>query len=170
MRRFLSGSRITIFAAALIVAVATVLVYQPAWDAGFIWDDDRYVTHNPLLQAPDGLWRIWFSLDAPSQYFPLTYTILRLARAIWGLNPTGYHALSLFLHIANAVLVWRILLRLGVPGAWLAAAMFAVHPVQVESVAWISELMNVLMRFFFLLAVSMWAEYVDPRGQPRLLC
>jgi tetratricopeptide (TPR) repeat protein len=150
----------------LLLCAMTIVAYAPAWHGAFLWDDDRYVTHNPLLAAPDGLSRIWFSLDAPSQYFPLTYTVLRLARSIWGLNPTGYHALSLVLHIANAILLWRILLRLKLPGAWLAAAIFALHPVQVESVAWISELKNVLMGFFFLLTILMWVEYVDPRGRP----
>src|SRR5436309_7843865 len=64
--------RIVVFA--LILATATIFAYRPAWNGDFIWDDDKYVTKNPLLTAPDGLWRIWFSLDSPSQYFPLTYT------------------------------------------------------------------------------------------------
>ena len=98
-----------------------------------------YVTENPLLTAPDGLRRIWFSLDSPSQYFPLTYTTFYMERGLWGLNPAGYHLVNLLLHAANALLVWRLLTRLRVPGAWLAAAIFALHPVQVESVAWITR-------------------------------
>ncbi len=148
--------------AALLVA-ATILAYQPAWDAGFIWDDDDYVTHNPLLSAPDGLKRIWFSTDSPSQYFPLVYTTFRLEHALWGLNATGYHWVNLLMHAANALLVWRLLLRLGVPGAWLGAAIFALHPVQVESVAWISELKNVQSLAFSLLALLAWVEFVDGR-------
>jgi protein O-mannosyl-transferase len=169
MRRFPSGSRITILAAALIMAVATVLVYQPAWNAGFIWDDDRYVTNNPLLSAGDGLWRIWFSLDAPSQYFPLSYTLLRVGHVLWGLNPAGFHWLNIVLHVCNLFLVWRVLARLNVAGSWLAAAIFALHPVQVESVAWISEVKNLLMGFFFLLAVLAWIEYVDSQGRRRVI-
>jgi len=145
----------------------TILVYRPAWHGGFIWDDDRYVTNNYLLIAPDGLRRIWFSLDAPSQYFPLTYTVLRLERLWWDLHPSGYHWTNILLHLANAFLVWGLLARLRVPGAWLAGAIFALHPVQVESVAWISELKNVLMGFFFLLTVLIWAEYVNARSKHR---
>ena len=154
---------------ALGLCLLTILIYRPAWHGGFIWDDDRYVTHNHLLTAPDGLRRIWFSLDAPSQYFPLTYTVLRIERSLWGLNPTGYHWVNILLHVANALLVWRVLSRLKIPGASLAAAVFAVHPVQVESVAWISELKNVLMGFFFLLTLWMWIEYVDPTRRHRSL-
>jgi len=147
----------------LILAVVTMLAYQPAWNGGFIWDDDEYVANNELLTAPDGLRRIWFSLDAPSQYFPLVYTTFRIERALWGLHPFGYHWVNLLLHVVNALLVWRLLVRLKVPGAWLAAAIFALHPVQVESVAWITELKNVLMGFFFLLTLLAWIEFLDER-------
>ncbi len=143
------------------LAALTLLAYLPVWHAGFIWDDDAYVTANPLLTAPDGLRRIWFTLDSPSQYFPLTYTWLRLERGLWGLHPAGYHGVNLLLHTANALLLWRLLKRLALPGAWLAAALFALHPVQVESVAWVSELKNVLMLFFYLLAVRAWVEFQE---------
>jgi len=143
-----------------LVAV-TMIAFQPVWHAGFIWDDDLYVTANPLLTAPEGLRRIWFSLDSPSQYFPLTYTSFYMERGLWGLNPTGYHLVNLLLHSANALLVWRVLAGLRVPGAWLAAAIFALHPVQVESVAWITERKNVLMGFFFLLTLLAWLNFID---------
>jgi tetratricopeptide (TPR) repeat protein len=151
----------------LTLAAVTIFVYQPAWNGGFIWDDDQYVTKNPLLTAPDGLWRIWFSLDAPSQYFPLTYTMFRIEHALWGLDPTGYHWINLFLHVANALLLWWLLARLKIPGAWLAAGIFALHPVQVESVAWITERKNVLMGFFFLLTLLAWTQFVDERERRR---
>jgi tetratricopeptide (TPR) repeat protein len=167
MGHFLSTSRFRAVLGAVILCVLTVLVYRPAWHGGFLWDDDRYVTENHLLTAPDGLHRVWFSLDAPSQYFPLTYTVLRIERALWDLNPTGYHWINILVHAANACLVWAVLARLNVRGAWLAAAVFALHPVQVESVAWISELKNVLMGFFFLLTLLAWIEYVDPRRSSR---
>jgi len=153
--------------AAATLAAWTIFAYWPAWHGGFIWDDDRYVTHNYLLIAPDGLCRIWFSLDAPSQYFPLAYTVLRIERSLWDLNPVGYHWVNIVLHLGNALLVWCVLARLKVPGAWLAAAIFALHPVQVESVAWISELKNVLMGFFFLLTLLTWIEYVDATHKHR---
>ena len=149
----------------LFLVVLTLIAYHPAWHAGFIWDDDVYVTGNPLLTAPDGLWRIWFSLDSPSQYFPLTYTTFYVEHGLWGLNPAGYHWVNLLLHAANALLVWRLLERLRVPGAWLAAAVFALHPVQVESVAWITERKNVLMGFFFLLTLWAWIKFIE--GQSK---
>src|SRR5256886_4643479 len=145
------------------LAAVTVLAYRPAWNGGFIWDDDDCVTNNELLTAPDGLRRIWFSLDSPSQYFPLVYSTFRIEHALWGLNPAGYHWTNLLLHVANALLVWRLLARLKIPGAWLAGAIFALHPVQVESVAWITERKNVLMGFFFLLALLAWTAFVDQR-------
>ena len=143
------------------LVLAIVFAYQQAWHAGYIWDDDFYLTGNRLLTAPDGLRRIWFSLDSPSQYFPLVYTTFRIEHALWGLNPTGYHLVNILLHAANALLLWRLLRRLRVPGAWLAAAFFALHPVQVESVAWITERKNVLMGFFFLLSILSWVKFLD---------
>ena len=147
----------------VLLAALTIFAYRPAWNGGFLWDDDVYITNNELLTAPDGLRRIWFSLDSPSQYFPLVYSTFRIEHALWGLNPTGYHWVNLLLHVANALLVWRVLARLNVPGAWLAGAIFALHPVQVESVAWITERKNVLMGFFFLLTLLAWLAFVDER-------
>lgn len=166
MAAFLHSSRNRAWLLGLLLVAATLLAYQPAWHAGFIWDDDEYVTNNPLLSAPDGLQRIWFSLDSPSQYFPLTYTVFRIERSLWGLNSTGFHWVNILLHAANALLVWRLLRRLSVPGAWLAAAIFALHPVQVESVAWVTELKNVLSLFLFLPALLAWVEFVEDRPKP----
>src|ERR1700690_1159134 len=159
-----SGRRNWLFGLRLVSAI--IIAYQPVWHGGFIWDDDDYVINNQLLTAPDGLKRIWFSLDSPSQYFPLTYTTFRMERSLWGLNRTGYHWVNILLHATNALLVWRLLRRLAVPGAWLAAALFALHPVQVESVAWITERKNVLSLFFFLLALLAWIEFVEDRPKP----
>jgi tetratricopeptide (TPR) repeat protein len=164
-RLFSARSRACFFA--LLLAVVTILAYRPAWNGGFIWDDDYYVTNNDLLIAPDGLRRTWFSLDSPSQYFPLVYTTFRIERAVWGLNPLGYHWVNILLHVANALLLWRLLARLNIPGAWLAGAIFALHPVHVESVAWITERKNVLMGFFFLLTLLAWIRFIDERTKPR---
>src|SRR6266508_3398474 len=146
---------------ALVLAAVTISASRPAWHGGFLWDDDVYITNNELLTAPDGLRRIWFSLDSPSQYFPLVYTTFRIEHALWGITPTGYHWVNLLLHIGNALLVWLVLTRLNVPGAWLTGAIFALHPVQVESVAWITERKNVLMGFFFLLTLLAWIAFTD---------
>ncbi|HEY3862348.1 MAG TPA: tetratricopeptide repeat protein [Verrucomicrobiae bacterium] len=156
---------------ALVLAAAVVLAYQPAWHAGFVWDDDVYVTHNSLLTAPDGLKRIWFSTDSPSQYFPLAYTVLRAEHGLWGLAGSGYHWVNIILHAANALLLWGLLRRLRWPAAWLAAALFALHPVQVESVAWVTELKNVLSLFCCLLAAWAWVEFAEDRpGAWRYYC
>ena len=149
----------------LILAVVTILAYQHAWHGGFLWDDDAYIINNELLTAPDGWQRIWFSLDSPSQYFPFTYSTFRIEHALWGLDTTGYHWVNLLLHVGNALLVWAVLARLKVPGSWLAAAIFALHPVQVESVAWITERKNVLMGFFFLMTLLAWIAFVDKRSR-----
>ena len=159
----LASPRGRAWAFGLLLAALTIFAYRPSWNGGFLWDDDDYITHNELLTAPDGLRRIWFSLDSPSQYFPLVYTTFRIEHALWGLNPTGYHWVNLVLHVANALLVWRVLARLNVPGSWLAGAIFALHPVQVESVAWITERKNVLMGFFFLLTLLAWIAFIDER-------
>lgn len=161
------GSPLFGWIVAAVIAVATVFAYKPAWNGGFIWDDDDYVVHNELLSAPDGLCRIWFSFDSPSQYFPLVYTTFRIEHALWGLNSSGYHWINLLLHVANALLLWRVLVRLKVTGAGLAAAIFALHPVQVESVAWITERKNVLMGLFFLTAVRAWIEFVCASSRRR---
>ena len=160
-RIFSPRGRALIFA--VVLAAVTILAYRPAWHGGFLWDDDDYIIKNELLTAPHGWQRIWFSLDSPSQYFPLTYSTFRIEHALWGLNTTGYHWVNLLLHVGNALLVWAVLARLGVPGSWLAAAIFALHPVQVESVAWITERKNVLMGFFFLLTLLAWIAFVDER-------
>src|SRR5215469_13130020 len=162
-RVFSSRGRALIFA--FVLAAVTILAYRPAWHGGFLWDDDAYIINNELLTAPDGWQRIWFSLDSPSQYFPFTYSTFRIEHALWGLNTTGYHWVNLLLHVGNALLVWAVLARLKVPGSWLAAAIFALHPVQVESVAWITERKNVLMGLFFLLTLLAWIVFVDERSR-----
>src|SRR5215510_1954935 len=161
--RRISSSRGRGLIFAVVLAAVTMVAYRPAWHGGFLWDDDDYIIKNELLTAPNGWQRIWFSLDSPSQYFPFTYSTFRVEHALWGLNTTGYHWVNLLLHLGNALLVWAVLARLKVPGSWLAAAIFALHPVQVESVAWITERKNVLMGFFFLLTLLAWIAFVDER-------
>lgn len=127
-----------------------VIAYVPVYRAGFIWDDDDYVTENSTLRDAAGLWRIWTDPAATPQYYPLVHTTFWLEYRAWGLWPAGYHVTNVLLHGLNAILLWRILsvLSLPPPVAWLAAAVFAVHPVHVESVAWITERKNVLSAAF----------------------
>ena len=138
---------------ALVLVIITFVVYQPVWHAGFIWDDDLHVTQNVNLRSLHGLYRIWFEPLADQQYYPLQLTGFWIEYHLWGLHPFGYHAVNILLHALNAVLLWMALQQLEVPGAWLAAAVFAVHPVQVKSVAWVSELKNLLSTTFYFAAM-----------------
>jgi tetratricopeptide (TPR) repeat protein len=138
----------------LILAVVTMMAYQPAWHGELLWDDDACVT-PPELRSLDGLRRIWFQPRATGQYYPLSYTSYWIQQRLWGDSPTGYHLVSLLLHIGCVVLVLKILRFLRVPGAELAAIIFALHPVNVETVAWISERKNTLSGLFGL-AASLW--------------
>ena len=131
-----------------LVLVLMITAYAPALRGGYIWDDDDYVTRNETLLSADGLWRIWSDPSATPQYYPLVHTSFWIEQHLWGLNPAAYHWTNVLLHALNAVLAWLVLRRLSVPGAWLAAAIFALHPVHVESVAWITERKNVLSGAF----------------------
>jgi len=137
----------------LLLILATITAYLPVWHAGFIFDDNTCVTQNPLLYSLDGLRQIWASPGVTLQYYPLTFTVFWLEYHLWGLNPLGYHLVNVSLHAVNAILFWLILRRLGVPGAWLAAAIFALHPVCVETVAWVTEHKNTLSGVFYLSSI-----------------
>jgi Tfp pilus assembly protein PilF len=133
------------------IVIAVVLVYLPAFRADFVWDDEQLVTSNPLLRSFSGLAEIW-SGGRTADYFPITNTVFWIEHHIFGENAAGYHAVNIVLQTADALLLWLVLRRLNVPGAWLAGLIFGIHPVHAESVAWISELKNVLAMFFALLS------------------
>ncbi len=149
-----SASRLRVPLAVALLFGATLLAYLPAVHGGFIWDDDAHVT-RPDLRPVHGLWRIWFELGATQQYYPLVHSAFWVGHRLFGDNPVGYHLVNILLHASAAGLAWRILRRLAIPGAYLAAAVFALHPVHVESVAWITELKNTLSAVFYL--ASAWA-------------
>lgn len=152
-------------AGALLLALMTFAAYVPAMRGGFVWDDDKYVADNPHLREEGGLRRIWLTTES-EQYYPLVFTSFWLEYRLYGLNPAGYHIVNVALHAANAVLVWLLLRRLGVPGAWLAGAVFALHPVHAESVAWVTERKNVLSGLFYLLSLGCWLRF-DASGGRR---
>src|SRR5258706_8200092 len=146
-------------AGAALITLLTVVAYLPALHAGFIWDDDSYVTENPTLRSVDGLAAIWFKPGATYQYYPLVFTSFWVERHLWGSPPFGYHLVNVLLHAVNAVLLWRVLRRLEIQGSWWAAAIFALHPVNVESVAWVTECKNTLSGLFYLLAALAWFRF-----------
>ncbi|MDQ2919195.1 MAG: tetratricopeptide repeat protein, partial [Verrucomicrobiota bacterium] len=149
-----------------VLVLAVFVVYLLAWNGGFLWEDRLYASTNPLLTAADGWWKIWFTLESPAQYFPLTHTVFRLEKIFWGSSLTSYHLLNIALHAGGALVLWRLLRRLEIPAPWLGAALFALHPVQVETVAQISELKNVLMGLCFLASLFFWVRFrADRQGK-----
>ncbi|HUB67574.1 MAG TPA: tetratricopeptide repeat protein [Candidatus Methylacidiphilales bacterium] len=147
------------FALALIFVI--VLIYTPVWRAGFIWDDDAFVTANPCIIGPLGLKEIWTTSAA--DICPLALTTVWVEHTLWGLAPLPYHLINVFLHAACAVVLWRILRGLQIPGAWLGAALWAFHPVQTESVAWITEIKNMQSALFFLLSILFFVKYLKTK-------
>jgi tetratricopeptide (TPR) repeat protein len=147
---------------AALIAVAVFIVYWPAHNGGFIFDDESLLTFSPIIKASDGLYRYWFTTEA-LDYWPVTNSSFWLEWRLWGMNPTGYHVTNLMLHIADALLVWLVLQKLAVPWPWLAALLFALHPVNVESVAWISQRKNLLAMLFFLCSIWSWLQGEENR-------
>ncbi len=133
----------------LILFVATIAAYLPALKGGFIWDDPDYVTNNHALRSAEGLWDIWTNPRSIPQWYPLVHTSYWIEYHLWGLDPFGYHLVNVLLHAGGALLLWKLLTKLKVPGAWLAAAIFALHPIHVESVAWVTERKNTLSAFLY---------------------
>ena len=125
---------------------------------GFVWDDGIYITGNPLVKAPDGLYRFWFTTEA-FDYYPMTWSLWSLEWRQWSEAAAGYHLISVLLNAINAVLLWLVLRRLDIPGAWFAAVVFAIHPVNVASVAWISEQKNTLAMLFCVQAVLFYLRF-----------
>lgn len=138
------------------------VVYWPALHGAMLWDDDAHMT-RPELRNAFGFARIWFELGATQQYYPVMHSAFWLQHWLWGDDTTGYHVVSLLLHAGSAGLIMVLMRRLRLAGAWLAAALFALHPVCVESVAWISELKNTLSTFFYLLSLLAWLKFDDTR-------
>ena len=136
---------------ALVLAAFVFIAYSQVFRAGFIWDDESHLTRNPCVVGPLGLKEIWTSTQAV--YYPLVLTTFWFLHDVVGLNPLPYHLLNVLLHAASAILLWRLLRLLQVRGAWLGAALWALHPVMVQSVAWITELKNTQSCLFYLLSI-----------------
>ncbi|HXT68318.1 MAG TPA: tetratricopeptide repeat protein [Vicinamibacterales bacterium] len=132
--------------------LATLLAYSPAWHGGLLWDDDAHLTKE-ALRSWNGLWRIWFDIGATQQYYPVVHSAFWIFQRLWGAETFGYHIVNIVLHATSALVVALIMRRLAIPGAVLAAFLFALHPVHVESVAWMTELKNTLSGVFYLTAM-----------------
>ena len=153
-----------------LIVLLVLLAYLPAMRGGLVWDDDSWTTNlSALFQNASGLWSIWCNPNALQQYYPLTGTTFWIDYHLWGFWTFPYHVENVLLHALAALLFWRLLLRLQLPGAWLAAALFALHPVMVESAAWITERKNVLSLALYLgalLAYERFAPWVTNDQQP----
>jgi len=145
---------------AALLVVLTLAAYAPAMRAGYIWDDEYLIIDSPDMRSAAGLFRIWFTTQR-HDYYPVTWSFFWCERHLWGTSPAGYHVVNILLHAAGALLVWRVLARLAIPGAWLAAVLFAVHPVTVASVAWIAEGKNTLALVFYALASLLYLQADD---------
>ena len=149
----------------LALLALTLAAYWPALLGDFVWDDDAHVT-KMALRSLDGLRDIWFKLGATQQYYPLLHSAFWIEAKLWGDYVLGYHLVNVLLHVIAACLVVTVCQRLSIKGAWLAGAIFALHPVNVESVAWISEQKNTLSLVFYLLAALAYLRFDDER-KPR---
>lgn len=159
------SSRRDLWLGALIILAITIVSYIPVMaEGGFIWDDDSYVTENRYLQRGfDGLRLMWIPKVTP-QYYPVVFTTFWIENQLWGMNPRGYHVVNVLLHACNAILVWLLARRLKIPWPWLIGAVWAVHPVNVESVAWITERKNTLSALFYLLAALAYLRFDDDQA------
>ena len=149
----------------MLLVLAVLLIYLPVLQAGFIWDDDDHVTANPCIIGPLGLKEIWTTDHA--RYYPLVTTTFWVEHALWGLAPMPYHLVNVLMHGACAVALWRVLRSLSVPGAWLGATLWAVHPVQVETVSWITELKNTQSGLFYLLSILFFVKWLKAQEPGR---
>jgi protein O-mannosyl-transferase len=147
---------------ALVLLLAIAFAYARVRSAGFIWDDEQHLTQNPVIVGPLGFAEIWTSAHAV--YYPLVLTTFWILHKCVGLNPLPYHLLNVAWHALSALLFWRVLIQLRVRGAWLGAAIWALHPVVVQSVAWITEMKNTQSAVFYLLAISL---FLQSRGRSQ---
>src|SRR5882757_4089463 len=158
------GLEIRIFKILLIVLTG-LFIYAPSFHGGWLWDDDQEITANAVLRDDSGLIKIWQG-ESGADYFPLKssfqwilFRVLPAPDERGQIDSTGYHVVNVILHLICALLVWKVLDRLGLRGAWLGGRLFAIHPIMVESVAWVSELKNTLSLPFLLLSMLAYINF-----------
>jgi len=150
---------------ALLIVLAGLWVFWPALHGDWLWDDNRLITDNLQLRSLSGLWNIWFAPGSQWEYYPVEQTVLWVEWQLWQNETLGYHIITLVLHLLSALLVWRLLGKLGLRLAWLGGLLFAIHPVQVESAAWAAELKNTLSLPPLLLAMGFYLDYEERKKQ-----
>lgn len=149
----------------VILILAVFFTYSPVWWAGYVWDDDIHLTANPCVVGPLGLKEIWTTSYA--DICPFTITTFWAEHKLWGLDPLPYHIVNVLLHGLVAILLWRVLGALGVTGAWLGSALWALHPLQVESVAWITEMKNTESGVFYLLSILFFLRDLNRQSETQ---
>lgn len=150
----------TLIVKVLVIVIACLWIYSPVFNGDWLWDDDYLITANLVVQSPDGFASFWVE-PKTADYFPLTMSLLWLMWKWFGMDSTGYHVASVLLHALGSCLVWALLKTIGLRGGWLVGLIFAVHPIVVESVAWVSELKNTFSLPFFLLAGCFFVRFED---------
>jgi cytochrome c-type biogenesis protein CcmH/NrfG len=152
----------SVFVRVVVILLASLWIYSPVFNGDWLWDDDYLITANPVVKSPDGLASFWVE-PKTADYFPLTMSWLWLMWKWFGMDSTGYHVAAVLLHALGSCLVWALLRTIGLRGAWLAGLIFVVHPICVESVAWISELKNTFSLPFFLVAGCFFVRFEETR-------
>lgn len=153
---------------AAVIVLAGLWIYSPAYHGDWLWDDDVLLTANPTVQSGTlaGLLKLWFNPDG-LDYFPLSYSLMWLQWQLFGPSPTGYHITTILLHVASGLLLWALLEKMRIPGSWTAALIFTIHPVCVESVAWVAETKNTLSLALFLTSCIFWVSQDETEAGPK---
>ncbi len=155
----------SVAAGAAIIAALVFVAYFPAINGRFILDDEILLTESRFIRAQDGLYQFWCTNEA-DDYWPLTNASFWMEWRLWEMNSAGYHVTNLILHAVESLLIWLILRKLSIPGAFLAAAIFAVHPVNVESAAWIAQRKNMMTLLFFLFSILWYLRCLESAPRP----
>ncbi|MCE0497108.1 MAG: tetratricopeptide repeat protein [Methylacidiphilales bacterium] len=154
------------FLQAAVIIIATAVIFWPVLHGDWLWDDAVDIIHNAITKSAYGLWSIWFKPGTQPDYYPLKASVQWAQWHLWGDDTFGYHVTNIVLHLAASLLVWRLFHKLGLRLAWLGGLLYAIHPAQVESVAWIAELKNTLSMPLFLLSMCFYLDY-DGSGSRR---
>ena len=150
-----------------VIVLATLWIYSPAYHGDWLWDDDQAITANPVAHGPWDFYKHWIWPDG-ADYWPLTGTGFWIQWHLFGPNPTGYHVVNIVLHAIGALTFWRLLRVMKLPGAWLGGLLFAIHPVAVESVTWVSEFKNTLSLPLLMLAAAAYVKFDETdRASPK---